>query len=98
MSHTTALLMPWPMQPASGVRAASLPLRRSSTVMESCTMSTALCVPSVSSSFQRDSSTRYYNQVVIIVVANELSNEPCMCGDDCLVIIQMNNILNGTLE
>ncbi|XP_069029777.1 LIM and senescent cell antigen-like-containing domain protein 1 isoform X4 [Embiotoca jacksoni] len=48
--------MPWPTQPVSGARAASPRRRRSSIVTESCTTSTVLCVPSASSSFQRDSS------------------------------------------
>lgn len=65
LSHAPALLMPWPMRPVNDARAASLPLRRLSTATESCIMSSALCVPSVSSSSQRDSSMRYCCAMVI---------------------------------
>lgn len=53
--------MPWRMPHASVVKAALPQRRRLSTVMASCTMSSASCVPSAFSSFQRDFSTRYDN-------------------------------------
>lgn len=51
--------MPWRMPLANVVKVASPQQKRSSIVTASCTMSSALCVPSAFSSFQTDFSMRY---------------------------------------
>lgn len=73
--------MPWPTRPVSDVRAALPRPRRLSIVTGSCTTSSALCVPSVSSSFQKDSSMRYCTQIVIHFSQINIKMSQTLCPD-----------------